>query len=174
MSARELESTGVLLQRMRQGDVDAREELLGRYLPILKRWAHGRLPVGARDLADTDDLVQVTLIRVLKQMGSFEPRHEGAFLAYLRRALLNTMRNEIRRSVRRGDHGGLEDELLDPGPTALELTVNRETIERYEAALASLGEEQQEAVILRIEMGFTYEQIAGALAKNLRTPPAWW
>src|SRR5947208_16437739 len=81
------ESTVTLLQRIRAGDLGAREHLLGRYLPLLRRWAHGRLPVYARALDDTDDLVQITLLRSLKHLDQFEAERSGAFLAYLRQTL---------------------------------------------------------------------------------------
>jgi RNA polymerase sigma-70 factor (ECF subfamily) len=39
-----------LLERAREGDADALNALIARYLPRLQRWAHGRLPAWARDL----------------------------------------------------------------------------------------------------------------------------
>ena len=156
------ESTAVLLQRIRGGDEAARDRLLERYLPILRRWASGRLPAKARGFADTDDLVQITLVRVLKQLERFEPRHEGAFLAYLRRILINAMRDEIARAATRGQQEDLGDGLHDPGPSPLESAIGRDVLDRYEAAFDRLGEEQQEAVFMRVEMGLSYEQIAEA------------
>ena len=93
----DMASTATLLARYRDGDNTARDALLERYLPILRRWAHGRLPAYARSTAETDDLVQVTLQRALRRLDQFEVRHEGAFLAYLRRIFLNSVRDEIRR-----------------------------------------------------------------------------
>ena len=46
--------TTTLIQRIRSGDECAREQLFQRYLPLLQRWAVGRLPSHARKLADTD------------------------------------------------------------------------------------------------------------------------
>src|SRR5262245_37289343 len=170
MSEPGLESTVLLLKEVREGDATtrerARERLLARYLPVLRRWAHGRLPIGARSLSDTDDLVQVTFLRVLKHMEGFEPRHEGAFLGYLRQALLNAMRDEIRRSARRGRQEELGESLVAPGPSPLETALGRDALDRYEAALAKIPQEQQEAIFMRMEMGFTYEQIAEALEKR--------
>ena len=163
--ASSLESTTVLLARLREGDNAAREQLVARYLPVLKRWAHGRLPGYARDLSDTDDLVQVTLIRALSRVVEFEPCREGAFLAYLRRILLNTVRNEIRRSMRRPGHQALDESLPDPTPSGVERAIGRETLEEYEAALTSLPQEQREAVILRLEFGYAHPEIAEALGK---------
>ena len=55
-----------LLARVRGGDAAAREALLRRYWPRLERWAHGRLPAWARDLNDTGDLVQETLLAIAR------------------------------------------------------------------------------------------------------------
>jgi RNA polymerase sigma-70 factor (ECF subfamily) len=160
-----LESTAALLARVRAGDDAARNDLLARYLPMLRRWAHGRLPDHARQLADTDDLVQITLLRALKQMGTFEPNREGAFLVYLRRILLNALRDEIRRSRRSRIAGEPDETVADERRSALEEAIGHETLERYEAALAMLTEEQREAVVLSIEFDYTHQQVAEAVGK---------
>lgn len=59
----ELESTVHLVERARAGDQEAVDRLFARYLIPLRRWATGRLPKWARDMTDTDDLVQETLLR---------------------------------------------------------------------------------------------------------------
>jgi RNA polymerase sigma-70 factor (ECF subfamily) len=160
-----LETTFDLLARVRDGDDRARERLLARMLPPLRAWAHQRLPRRARDLAETDDLVQVTLVRVLRHLDGFEHRGEGALLAYLRQILLNAIRDEVRRTVRREPREPLHENHRDPGPSQLEQLVGRETIERYEAALQRLGAEQREAVILKIEMSYSNAEIAEALGR---------
>lgn len=165
---RPLESTEYLLARIRQGDLAARERLLGRYLVPLQRWAHGRLPSRARDLSQTDDLVQSTLIRALDHLNGFEPRREGAFLAYLRQILLNQVRDEIRRVGRRPVREALEEDLPGRTPSPLEEAIGSQTLEAYEAAIAGLTEKQQEAVVLRIELGFSYEEVATAIGA-----PSW-
>jgi len=66
------ESTAFLLTRAREGDAYARDRLIRRYLPVLKSWAHHRLPAYARDLFDTQDLVQITLLRSLEGIAKFE------------------------------------------------------------------------------------------------------
>ena len=68
-------------------------DLFARYLPILRRWAAGRLPRAVRDVADTPDLVQDTMLQVFKNIEGFEHRGEGAFHAYLRQAVMNRIRN---------------------------------------------------------------------------------
>jgi len=158
-----LGSTAVLLAEVRKGDAEAREQLLARYLPMLQRWARGRLPARARDLGDTDDLVQVSLLRALNNIDAFECRREGAFLAYLRRIVLNAVRDEVRRSMRQPGRAALSEELPAASPSLLDRTIGHQALEAYEAALASLPEEKQEAVILRIEFGMGYQEIAEAI-----------
>ena len=158
----DLESTATLLGRVRAGDQDARERLVVRYLALLKRWAHGRVPPRARGLADTDDLVQTTLVRALNGVQHFEPRREGAFLAYLRTILLNQLRTAIQRVDAGPPLQSLPEELEGARPSPLEDAIGAEAMESYEAALASLTEDQRQAVVLRIEMGLTFQQVAEA------------
>lgn len=157
------DTTADLLDAVRQGDATAREQLVARYLPILARWAHGRLPSGSRQLSETADLVQVTLIRALNHIDRFESRREGAFLAYLRQILLNAIRDEIRRTAKRQADEPLDDELAAPGPGLLDEAIGRDVVETYEAALLELTESAREAVILRVELGFTYDEVALAV-----------
>jgi RNA polymerase sigma-70 factor (ECF subfamily) len=165
----ELESTFDLLERARRGDNVAIEQLFARHLKPLQRWASGRLPRWARDLADTDDLVQDTLLRTFKRMEDFEPRRIGSLQAYLRTAVLNRLRDEIRRKGRQPETTELDTVNAD-GQSPIEETIGRETVEEYEQALAKLKPEEQEAIIGRVEMGYTYEELAHALGKP--TPDA--
>ena len=50
MTTPALETTHQLVDRIREGDHAARERLIRRYLPLLTRWAHGRLPGSARGM----------------------------------------------------------------------------------------------------------------------------
>ncbi len=162
---RPLESTADLLALVRGGDAAAKDKLAARYLPILRRWASGRLPHYTRGLHDTDDLVQISLLKALDKVNDFEYRQEGGFLAYIRAILLNAVRYELRRYQRRPARSELDDNIRSPQQSALEDAVGREAIELYEAALAILPEDQQEAVILRVEFGYSYQEIAEAIGK---------
>jgi RNA polymerase sigma factor (sigma-70 family) len=159
------EATLVLLTRAREGDVDALNDLCARYLPRLTRWAHGRLPSGARGAIDTHDVVQETLAHVVQRLPAFEPRHEGAFQGYVRRALLNRIRDEARKLGRRGPSEPLEGEHAAPDPSPLEEAIGREALETYEAAMSRLRADDRQAIIGRIELGLPYAELAPMLGK---------
>ena len=42
------ESTAGLIRRVRSGEAEARDQLMARCLPLLRRWAHGRYEEAAR------------------------------------------------------------------------------------------------------------------------------
>jgi RNA polymerase sigma-70 factor (ECF subfamily) len=159
------ESSLTLLARARAGDQRALDTLVARYLPRLRRWATGRLPAWARDLADTEDLVQETVIQTLKRIETFEPRGEGALQAYLRQGVLNRIRDELRRAARRPRRTELDEEQLDRGASPLERAIGAQALERYEQALARLREADREAIVAKIELGCSNEELAVALGK---------
>lgn len=163
--SRSCETSLDLLERAKAGDPHALDALIARYLPRLRRWAHGRLPSWARDLADTQDLVQETVFRAFTQVGRFEVRGEGALQAYLRQALINRIRSEMRRVGRRPEATALDTQAEDAGPSPLEAAIGREAVERYESALSRLRPEDREAIIGRLELGLTNEELADALGK---------
>jgi RNA polymerase sigma factor (sigma-70 family) len=164
-SSQGLESTFDLIARARGGDQLAVDRLFELHFRPLRRWASGRLPKWARDLADTDDLVQETLIQTFKRIEAFEPRRVGALQAYLRQAVLNRIRDELRRKGRAPEAGELDDVEADSAESPLELAIGREAVERYEKALATLRPEEREVIVGRVEMGYTYQELADVLGR---------
>ena len=157
------ESTLTLLTRARGGDARALDDLLARYMPVLQRWARGRLPASARDLADTSDLVQETLIQVFKRIEGFEYRGVGAFQAYLRQAVMNRIRDHFRRAGRRPATTAIDTDHPAAEASPLEAAIGVEALERYERALAALRPDDQAAIIGRIELDYSNEELAVAL-----------
>lgn len=155
----------LLLDRVRAGDDEALNVLMGRYLPLLERWATGRLPAWARGTMETGDLVQETLIRAFKTIDRFEPRGEGALLAYLRQAVRNRITDEVRAQTRRPAPSAIDTAYPDPAASPLEMAVGSEAFRRYEAALQALRPVEREAIIARVEMGYDYGELATALGK---------
>jgi len=160
-----LDSTLELVEQAKAGNREALNRLFTRFLPSLRRWASGRLPRWTRDLMDTDDLVQETVIRAVNRIDKFESRHEGALQAYLRQAIVNRIRDEVRRSRRSPVTTALDDNESDPTASPLESAIGAEALERYEAALARLRPEEREAIVARVEMDGSYQEVAQALGK---------
>jgi len=155
-------SSLVLLERIRTGDSLALNQLVQRYLPPLTRWATGRLPRWARDLSDTDDLVQDALLRTVRQLDRFEPRRDGALHAYLRSAVMNRIRDEIRRRHRTPVASPFDSTSEAPADdrSPLEEIIGKELLEKYDRALEQLDPEARDVVIARIELGCSYAEIA--------------
>jgi RNA polymerase sigma factor (sigma-70 family) len=159
------EATVNLLELVKQGDQDALDRLLQRCIPALRRWAHGRLPQHARDMRDTGDLVQDAVISAMKKLHAFDARHQGALQAYLRQSVMNRILDVIRYRKRRPEQIELPEDLADERTSPLDQAIGAENIDRYEKALQRLAAADREAIIGRVELQYTYEELAVALNK---------
>ena len=151
-----------LVRRAREGDKQALDRLFTRYVPILRRWAQGRLPRWARDLVDTDDMIQDALMGTFRNVAQFTPRHDGALAAYLRHALHNRIHDEVRKVHARPGREPLDDGTRDDAPSPLEEAIGSEALGRYEEALTRLPEQDRELILARIELGLSYQEVADA------------
>src|SRR5689334_2955958 len=120
------ETTAELLARIRAGDKTATEKLYQRYLPWLRRKTHGWLPQWARDVADTGDLVQDVLLQTLKRLDTFDPRTENALERYLHQAVMNRVRDELRRHGRRPGTVELDSQVVAKAPSPVEQAMVQE------------------------------------------------
>jgi RNA polymerase sigma-70 factor (ECF subfamily) len=160
-----LVSTQESLARARQGDDEALDQLFSQYLPLFRRWAHGRLPPWARDLLDTEDIIQETLLHTIHNIDSFHTEKAGDFQAYVRQGILNKIRDEIRKVGRRPKLAQISNDPVSNFASPLEEVVGAESLERYDAALSNLQPGDREAIVARIEMGMNYSDLAVALGK---------
>jgi RNA polymerase sigma factor (sigma-70 family) len=160
-----LTGTLELLEQFRRGDARARDLLVERSLPSLRKWARGRLPQWARSLADTQDLVQDAVMRALPRLESFEARHPGALQSYLREAVQNRIYDEVRKVSNRPGVDELPEEMPDLAPSPLEQAIGKQGFERYENALKTLKPTDRDAIVARIELQQSYEEVAIALGK---------
>jgi RNA polymerase sigma factor (sigma-70 family) len=160
------DSSVVLLERAQSGDALALEELVGRYLPRLRRWASGRLPMAARDMLDTEDIVQETMIKAVRNLDGFTINGDAALQAYLLRALKNRLADAYRHGKRRPAETSVGSGLEAADPSPIELVIGNEALQRYEEALGRLKAEDREAVLLRVELCHEYDTIAEMLGKS--------
>lgn len=156
-----------LLRRAKRGDREALDELFARHLPLLQRWARGRLPRWSRGVAETTDLVQDAVFNAFRRLSAFEPKREGALQAYLRESIRNRVRDELRLAGRRGDPETMvDDDVMDAQPSPLDQVLERDTAQRYAAALARLPEGDRDLIVGRLELEYSYEQLAVATGRR--------
>ena len=141
------------------------DPLLRRCLPPLTRWAHGRLPAAARHSLDTGDIVQDAILQFLHRLEYFEPRHVGSVQAYLKRSIINRVYDEARKAGRQPQTEPITPDYPEEAPNPLETAIGEENYRRYGEALTWLKPAERRLVIGRIEMQWTYPEIAERLGK---------
>jgi RNA polymerase sigma factor (sigma-70 family) len=155
-------NSGDMLRRAQAGDTRALSALFRHHRGALIRWARGRLPRWARRVTDTADLVQDVLLHTFRRIDRFEDRGQGALQAYLRQAVQNRIRDELRRIERRPT-SELDEQLVepvDPALSPLDMALDAEQTRRYKRALSTLEEPERMLIVARLEMSYTYEQLA--------------
>jgi RNA polymerase sigma factor (sigma-70 family) len=119
------------------------------------------LPAAARGHLDTGDLVQEAVLAIITKLDTFEPRHVGAMQAYLRRSVINRIRDEVRRVRRRqGAPVELPEELPSVDESPLEQAIATEAYDRYRDALGHLRSKDREVIVARVEAQWTNQEIA--------------
>ena len=116
-------------------------------IPALRRYARAL----TRDSDIADDLVQDTLVRALRSKHLF---HGGEMRSWLYTILTNLNRNRLRSLSRRPMLVPLEDN--DAPNLAGPESVGRD----IESALATLVEDQRNALLLVVLEGLTYREVA--------------
>jgi RNA polymerase sigma-70 factor (ECF subfamily) len=139
-----------LVQRAKAGDVSALDRLLVRYLPRLRRWTRRRLPQWARDLAETEDLVQETLLNAVRNLPQFDMRHEFSLQAYMKRAARNRVNDEIKRAMRHRSPDALPDHAASGDPSPERRTISRDEFWRCRVALARLRPADRRVILLAL------------------------
>jgi RNA polymerase sigma factor (sigma-70 family) len=117
-------------------------------------------------LVDTDDVVQETVIKTVRNLGRIEIRDDGALQAYLRQALTNWLTDAYRRSKQRANDTDLNSDLPANQPSPLEEAIGADALRRYDEGLAQLTASDRELVVLRIEFCYEYEEIARMCGKT--------
>ena len=154
-----------LLDRALKGSVSAVNGLFARYAPWLRGRARGRLPAWARSGTSTSDMVQDAMQNTYRRLDWFESKHVSALRAYLRRAVENRIRDELRRATRRLDI----NRALGPkqpvrafeheAPQYRQLQ-DEEAWKRYREGLKLLNERERRLIAGRAELGYGYKQLA--------------
>jgi len=151
-----------LIAQAQAGDKSALSRLFHRHGIALARWAHGKLPPWARRFSDTADVVQDALFHTFRRIDKVELRGEGALRAYLHRAVLNRIKDEMRRVARRpiDDLENMDQQFRASGPSPFDLVMDSEKEQLYKRALSILTDDERALIVGRMELGYTYEQLA--------------
>jgi RNA polymerase sigma-70 factor, ECF subfamily len=158
-----IDSTVDLVDRVQKGDLAAREVLLARHMRALKPIVHHRLPMYVRSMTDTDDVVQEVLVKTVGRLEHFESRNPMAFLAYLRRAVVNRIVDEVRRHVRACPTVPLTHDCVEPAASPLERLLGKEHAGQCRRALARLRPRDRQVILLRVSESLSYAEIANRL-----------
>ena len=152
-----------LIVQIRSGNRGAWSRLVERELPPLKRYAQGRLPTWARSASDTQDLVQNVLMRALPRLVNWESQGRGALRAFLRKALINQIVDEIRKARKRMASPTPLEGLPDAAPSPLSKLIQGESVMKLRKALARLSESDRKLLAARFGSGCRYTEIATLL-----------
>jgi RNA polymerase sigma factor (sigma-70 family) len=121
-------------------------------------------------LVETADLIQDVVARTLPNLDRFEPDRERALQAYLRTAVDNRIRDELRRMGRRPPQESLEEcdtmTVYAEEPSPLANVLKTESDRLLARALSTLNQADQAAVVARLRLGYSYEQVALVLRKR--------
>src|SRR5262245_31291362 len=175
----EAPDTEQLLRQAAQGDTAARQQLLERHQPRLRRMVALRI---ARRLAarlDPSDLVQESVAEAARQLSDYLRQRPLPFYPWLRqiawRRLVDAHRRHVRagkRSVLREEHEPplssasvleLADRLFARGSSPSARLRRMELRDRLRAALALLGERDREVIVLRYLEDLSVAEIAAVL-----------
>ena len=150
-----------LVERMREGDSEALEELLRRHLPGLRGFVRLHSGRFLRNREESTDLVQSVCLEILRKSDRFEHGGESGFRRWLYVTAIRKIKNKYRyyladkreagRQVAQAtgseDGGGLLDLYASFCTPSRELAA-REEVSRIEAAFDRLSAEHREVILL--------------------------
>jgi RNA polymerase sigma-70 factor (ECF subfamily) len=155
-----------LVHRAQAGDAEAFGELYDRYVDLVYRYIYYR--VGTSQLAE--DLTSETFLRALRRISSFtwQGRDVGAWFVTIARNLVadHYKSGRYRLEVPAEDVSvvtGANEPVQDgPEGAVLEALQNKVLLD----AVAQLGAEQQECIVLRFLQGLSVAETAQIMGKN--------
>ncbi len=157
-----------LVERHRRGDLQAFDEVYGRFAEMVYNLAV-RLSGNREEAAD---LTQEIFLRIYRHLGGFGGR--STLKTWVFRIAVNHCRDRLSRhtppmqSIDDGfEEGGIP--VADPGRGPEELAVAADEGRRVAQGLAQLPQVFREAVVLRDLEGLSYEEIAEVLGVRVGT-----
>lgn len=117
--------------------------------------------------SDAEDLSQTALWTVFKSMSQF--RGDGSLDAWIYTIARNVARDEWRRRGRRPENEPVEEAVTDDGPSAFEVAADRQDLSRTVRSLQKLPTGMRTCLLLHVQQGLSYQEIATRLSLSLPT-----
>ncbi|NUQ66305.1 MAG: sigma-70 family RNA polymerase sigma factor [Pirellulales bacterium] len=167
-----------LLPQAVEGDRAALAQLLLLHYDGLQRHIASRISGDLGRLVLADDILHQTFVRAAQAIGRYQPRHEGAFFAWLATIADNLIRDaeKRRRRERRavdadqsqppGQSSGwaaLVERIAGDDSTPSARGQRRESARRVRSALAALPDDQREIVERYYLKGQSLDEVARAM-----------
>lgn len=159
--SRKLAEESSLIQRAQQGDREAFALLVEHYWDRLYRWLYHL----THHQHTAEDLAQEALMKAFARLETF--RCGSNFQAWLYRIAYNTFLNQ--RRVANRSRSPFPDDVtaMDPGPD--EQAISREAMQLLARAVGRLPSDFRAALLLRVEDGLSFREIAEVLETTEQT-----
>ncbi len=175
------DETRILLDRARQGDAAAVEQLLTREREPLRRMVGLRLDPALARRVDASDVVQDVLLEASRRLDEYLKNPAMPFHLWLRHIAKDHMidahrrhRKAQRRSLDReqalvpanlADHSSVElmAQILDTELTPASAAIREELRQRLESAIASLEDDDREIILMRLHEQLSNQEVAALL-----------
>lgn len=154
-----------LINRTAAGDREAFNELVIKYQKPL----YSMLYRMVSNHEDAEDLLQKTLVKAFSGLGSFERR--STFKTWLYQIAINLAKN-VYRDRSKTEYVPIDDVIIRRDPRTLEALIQKESRLLLRQALTGLPEKQRITVMLRIQEGRKFEEIAELMQCSLGTAKA--
>jgi RNA polymerase sigma-70 factor (ECF subfamily) len=176
-----------LVGRAVAGDAEALERLLLAHCDAVAEHVRPKLVGPMQSLLSVEDILQETFFRAFQQIARFEPKTDQSFLAWLKTIaecrIIDAIKHQKRRKrggdMRRVDapHDAFQTSVVDllnlladeRDGSPSQIAATDEAVRALQVAIASLPEDQRQAVLLRY---FQQQSLDEAGAAMDRSPEA--
>ncbi len=171
-----------LLNRTRNGDDSAREQLFEKCRAYLGFVARAQVESWLQAKVDASDLVQQTMLEAHRGLAGFRGDTEGEWLAWLRQILTHNAADYVRRyrgTAKRQARrevplygptatGSREDnrDPSDPGESPSQLVMRREHEIQLADAVSKLADDYQEVIMLRNLQRLPFDEVARRMGRS--------
>lgn len=153
----------ILKWRLRRGHSEALARVYARYVDTMLTVAMGLL----NNAAEAEDVVQDVFVSLARSAEGLTP--QGRLKAYLMTAVVNQVRDRIRRQRRRPAQTCDAIEVVTPARGPDEELVFSEETARLSVALTMLPDEQRETIMLKLKGDLKFREIARLQGVSINT-----